>query len=106
MPRLAPPAVLSTYLELLSRAIVTTRFRIREGETISQDEMHDLLQALHNIPTMLRDYGSAGGWFVEENVDRDLLAYDQKWACRGDSELRESLAETLQRAREGEQAQG
>lgn len=96
----ADPAVRNAYLAFLEQAIVRFRCRIRDGERISQDEMHDFLDALHNVPHMLRDYGN---WFVEANVDRDLARYDEKWAGARVHEVHTpALASLLRRAREGE----
>jgi hypothetical protein len=71
----APPDVVHVYTTLLERAIVELRFRVRMGEVISADELHDFLDALHNVPTMLRDYGN---WMVEENIDQHLARYDSR----------------------------
>src|SRR5262249_52828173 len=66
---------------------------------ISADELHDWLDALHNVPIMLRNYG---GWHVEANIDQDLERYDSRWLDRTDSNMRRSLIETLQRCKNGE----
>jgi hypothetical protein len=94
-----PPDAVAAYTALLERAILNLRMRLRYGEEVSPDEVHDYLDALHNVPTMLRDYG---GWHVEENIDADLAFYDERWLGRPGSELRTSLVETLRRARAGE----
>src|SRR5690348_7946842 len=95
----APPHIVNAYTALMERVILNTRMRLRYDENISLEEMHDLLDALHNVPVMLRNYG---GWHVEENIDADLLRYDQRWLARPDSQRRESLLDTLRRARGGE----
>ena len=95
----APPDVVHVYTTLLGRAILELRFRVRMGEVISADELHDLLDALHNVPAMLRDYGN---WMVEENIDQDLARYDSRWVGRPDSELRKSLIDLLSRCKRGE----
>ena len=95
----APPDVVNAYTALLERAIVQLRYRLRYGDVVSADELHDYLDALHNVPTMLRDYG---GWMVEANIDADLAEYDERWVGQPGSEMRKSLIELLQRARRGE----
>ena len=58
-----------------------------------------IFDALHNVPTVLRDYGN---WMVEKNIDEDLARYDRRWMGKGDSELRKSLIELLERAKREE----
>lgn len=99
MPDPAPPSVAHVYTTLLERAILELRCRLRYGEIISADELHDYLDALHNVPTMLRDYG---GWMVEANIDADLARYDARWVGKPDSELRKSLIDLLERCKRGE----
>jgi len=95
----APPDVVHVYTTLLERAILELRFRLRYGDNVSADELHDYLDALHNVPTMLRDYGN---WMVEENIDEDLARYDARWVGKADSELRKSLIDLLERCKRGE----
>ncbi len=99
MPTPAPPDVVHAYTILLERAILQLRYRLRGGDVISADELHDYLDALHNVPTLLRDYG---GWHVEENIDAALASYDRRWMGEPDSEMRRSLLDLLRRARAGE----
>lgn len=87
------------YVTLLERAIIELRGRLRYGDNISADELHDYLDALHNVPTMLRDYGN---WMVEKNIDEDLARYDKRWVGRDDSAMRASLTDLLGRAKRGE----
>ena len=87
------------YIHVLERAIADLRMRIRYDDGVSIDEVHDLLDAIHNIPRMLRDHG---GWHVPENIDADLLRYDRKWMGNGQSTLRKPLMDHLRRAQDGE----
>ena len=98
MPDLPGPDS-QAFLTLLERAILQLRSRIRYGDNVSLKEVHDILDAVHNIPTMLRSYG---GWHVEENIVADLAAYDNRWLSQPGSEMRKSLVETLAKARRGE----
>lgn len=93
------PENINAYAALLDHAILNLRMRIRYGEKVSLDEIHDWLDALHNIPEMLRNHGK---WHVEENIDWYLAQYDERWIGQPGSELRDSLVETLRRARDGE----
>ena len=94
-----PPETVAAYTALLEWAILKLRMRLRYDDGVTLDEVHDYLDALHNIPAMLRRYGDR---FVEENIDRDLARYDEKWMGHPGAELRDSLIETLRRARAGE----
>jgi aminoglycoside phosphotransferase (APT) family kinase protein len=90
-----PPSVAAAYTTVLERAILNMRMRIRYGETIRQDELHDFLDALHNIPKNLMDCGQS---YSKERVIKDLAAYDDKWLNRPDSERRQSLLSYLENA--------
>jgi hypothetical protein len=93
------PEIVNAYTAVLERAILSLRMRLRYSEEVTPDEVHDLMDALHNIPIMLRNYG---GWHVEENIDYDLAHYDKKWLSVPGSTLRSSLVGLLERARLGE----
>jgi hypothetical protein len=96
---LAPEPVLSTYLAVIEQVILNLRMRIRNGEEPTLHEIHDILDAIHNVPKMLRNYG---GWHVEENIDRFFSHYDEKWLAKPDSKLRRSYTKFLQSAQNGE----
>jgi hypothetical protein len=91
-----------TYTTLLERAIIHLRYRLRSGETISPGELHDYLDALHNVPTMLKNYGN---WMIEKNIDQNLAFYDNRWCNKTDSEMRISLLGLLDRIKRGESDQ-
>jgi hypothetical protein len=95
----APQKTVKAYTVLLRMVIVRLRFRLRMGEDVSADEVHDLMDAIENIPLMLMNYG---GWHVEANIDAALERYDQRWLPRGNSAHRDSLVEMLARAKRGE----
>lgn len=84
------------YLTLLEHAILDLRMRIRYGEGVSLDEVHDFLDALHNVPRMLKEYGE---WHVEEHIQAELAAYDGRWLSQPGSDFRRSLVETLNAAK-------
>src|SRR5688500_18842688 len=95
----APPEVVNAYAALLRIVIVRLRFRLRMGESVSADEVHDLMDAVENIPLMLITYG---GRHVEENIDAALERYDQRWLPKGGSDFRVSLLRLLAQAKRGE----
>ncbi len=64
------------YLYVLERVIVDLRKAVRSGKTVDEDQIHDLLDAVHNIPTMLAEHH---GWYTPEHVMPDLERYDHKW---------------------------
>ena len=96
---MASEPIAKAFLALMERAVLSMRMRIRYGKEVSQDEIHDFLDALHNVPTMLREYG---GWHVEENIEANLETYDRRWVGQPGSKLRHSLMEFLTAARQGE----
>ena len=71
--------------------------RIRYGESIDMQEIHDLMDGIHNIPEMLCAYG---GWHVEENINFHLNHYDERWFKSDSSKIRMSLMQTLAREME------
>ena len=95
----APTNVFHDYIGVLELAILDLRMRIRYEDEVTIPEVHDLLDAIHNIPKMLR---SCDGWHVPENIDADLTAYDAKWLGIGNAKLRKSLMERLNDVRAGE----
>jgi hypothetical protein len=73
---LAPEPVLRTYIAALNEAILNARMRIRYGESIDMQELHDLLDGIHNMPQMLwcghERHGP--GWLSDIPVGMDLFA--------------------------------
>ena len=97
--RRATEEIFHDYILVLERAILELRCRIRYSDSVTIDEVHDLMDALHNIPRMLRNYG---GWHVVENIEADLARYDQKWINLDDPDHRPSLMEMLGLAKAGD----
>lgn len=91
--------ITDTYTRVLEQAILHLRMRIRYGEDVSSVEDHDLMDALHNIPHMIRN---CTGWHVPANIDSDLAMYDEKWLGRDDGVARRSLIKLLNEIRDGE----
>jgi len=82
------------YFLLLERVILNLRMRIRYGEDVSLQEIHELLDAVHNIPPMLREQSE---WYNPDNINFDLALFDRRWCKQGDcdSTMRISLIKTL-----------
>ena len=95
----APEPVFHDYVTVLEYAILELRMRLRYEDDVTLDEIHDMLDAIHNIPTMLRQFGD---WHVPDNIDADLERYDAKWLGIGSAELRLGLLKHLERARAGD----
>jgi len=93
---MAPESVVRAYVSVLREAILNVRMRIRYGEPIDMQELHDLTDALENVPQMLCAYG---GWHVEENIDEYLKRYDSKWYDPDGSLRGLSLVQALERAK-------
>jgi hypothetical protein len=91
--------VFHDYIRVLELAIRDLRARIRYEDDVTMQEVHDLLDAIHNIPILLR---SPGGWYVPENIDSALGRYDAKWIGTGNAKLRTSLMEYLRMVRAGD----
>jgi len=79
---LAPEPHFTAYLFVQHKAILTLRMWIRYEEKISFDQIHDLMDAIHNISELLYAYK---GWHVHENVVHDLQRYDAKWSQEGNN---------------------
>ncbi len=101
LPEWKPPSdhVFHDYILVLERAIINLRHRIRYSEPVAIDEVHNLMDAIHNIPKMLRNYG---GWHIVENIDADLARYDRKWINDDQQDRRTSLLDTLENAKAGD----
>lgn len=70
------------YLKLLDRAIIHFRHRLRCDEQISLDEVHDFLDALHNVPPLLLQDRNVDATVLSQRhatVGLNLQAYDEKW---------------------------
>lgn len=66
-------------MEVLYRASITCRVWGWSGE-VSAEHLADLMDAIHNIPHLVRDWERCDVAFLRTAF---LLAYQQKWAERG-----------------------
>ena len=81
-PRLtAPEPWASAYLEVLRRAILQVRVQIRCDKPMSGDQVHDLMDAVHNIPKFLTQRND---FFTVDVIRQELESYDRKWAASED----------------------
>jgi hypothetical protein len=66
-------------MEVLYRASITCRVWGWSGE-VSAEHLADLMDAIHNIPHLVRDWERCEVEFLRQSF---LLAYQQKWVGRG-----------------------
>lgn len=74
----APEPYFSGYLELLDRVFIFPKNHSEGDERLPDQQLFDLVDAIHNISAMLLEYDSRG-W--DDNVTREIFleAYDKKW---------------------------
>ena len=70
------------------------RMWVRYDYGFAKEQLHDLMDAVENIPVFLYAYG---GWFNEQNMHQNLVRYDEKWA-NPESQCGASLLATYDRA--------
>jgi len=73
--------VTRAYLELLRRVLVFVRFRSSGNRRLSDEQLFDLMDAMHNVPTLLT---GRDPYFTDENIRSALADYDAKWCERSD----------------------
>lgn len=84
---LAPEPQFSAYMYVLRAAVLEIRMRLRQGEPMPPDQLHDLLDAVHNVPEFVSEYRSGGGWFVDDNIKAEFQSYDNRWGQAQSEEL-------------------
>jgi len=62
------------------------------------DQLHDLMDAIENIPEFISEYNGHGGWLVEDNIKPYLKSYDDRWGEAENQFRRFSLLNELQTA--------
>jgi len=90
--KLAPEPYFTAYFNLLQRAILAPRMWYRYEWKFSEEQVHDLMDAIENIPNFLYAYG---GYFTKENMIEYLERYDSKWLTKASEETKFSLVECL-----------
>ena len=73
---IVPEPILRAHLDFLSQILLRVRSQCIGTERISDEELFDLMDALHNIPEML---ASHGGPFTHEVTRQYLVRYDDRW---------------------------
>ena len=77
----APEPYFSAYLELLYRIFIRLRSDYLVGEPLQDEQMADLMDAIHNIPHMLLESGGEGSGYDAVDIKNYFLReYDSKWA--------------------------
>lgn len=66
----------NVYIELLHRVFVYARFCSGGEDRLSDQELCDLMDACHNVPTFL---AGTNPYFTDEVIREDLAQYDKKW---------------------------
>jgi hypothetical protein len=95
---LAPEPIFSAYLEVVYRVAVYVRNRSRGANRISDDQLFDLMDAIHNIPEFLTRYGE---FFTEDLMRHTYLGvYDSHWAVHGGFSLVEVVNEAMAKAQQ------
>jgi hypothetical protein len=75
---LPPEPVLRAYMDLLYQSFLFVRGRTN-SKNVNPAELHALADALHNLPSMLLDYG---GWTDDERYrDLYLRPFDARWGA-------------------------
>jgi hypothetical protein len=73
------------YLEVLKRVALYVRLRSRGESRLSDDELHDLMDAIHNVPAALV---GEDRWFTPERMrEQEFGDYDEKWSSNGGLQL-------------------
>ena len=62
-------------LNVLEQAIIEMRYRIRYDD-ITTDEIHDMLDAIHNIPEYIR---GTSDWHTFTGLSEAIAIFDCKW---------------------------
>lgn len=89
----APEDVLRPHLQLLYAVVLQVRQITRNGplQPAECEIVHDLMDAVHNIPEMLLNYGA---WWDETRLCEDRLRqFDERWAGLTGFSLEKMLGE-------------
>jgi len=80
------------YLEVGSWVVLFVRMRSGGQERLSEEHLHDLMDANHNIPKFL---AGTNDWFTPERMHCYLERYDERWSENGGLHLVRKLEEAL-----------
>ncbi|OGT88110.1 MAG: hypothetical protein A2514_02610 [Gammaproteobacteria bacterium RIFOXYD12_FULL_61_37] len=92
----APEPILSAYIHLLGRVVLEVRARSIGPNKMPDDQIFDLMDAIHNVPHMLAQYGSFEDKMMRENY---LAPYDEKWGGKERFRLLETLEDAMKQAK-------
>jgi hypothetical protein len=73
---IAPEPELRAYLILLYRVAIQVRLRSGGDERLPDRQLFDLMDAIHDIPSLLADHDH---YFTDAQIRERLQSYDDKW---------------------------
>ena len=90
---IAPEPILRAYLDLIREVSLYVRAKSFGADRLPDDQLHDLMDAIHNIPELLTEFG---GFFTSESMREVYLEpYDKRWATVDGLSLCRTLDESL-----------
>ena len=78
---IAPTPIVRVYSEVIRQVALYIRAKSCGKNRISDDELHDLMDAIHNIPELITRYGEF--FTVERMREYFWHSHDYKWVSRG-----------------------
>ncbi len=87
---LPPETELFACLDVMKHAILQARVWGWEGE-VPSEQLADLMSAVHNIPGTIMNWDAR----QDEDIKRDLEAYERKWARSGGPCLRTQYEQSV-----------
>ncbi len=75
---MAPEPILRAYLHLLCEVSLYVRARSGPDDRLPDRQLHELMDAIHNIPGFLTGFGATLA--PEEMRELYLKPYDERWA--------------------------
>ena len=81
------------YLEVLREVALYVRLRSRGERRLCDDELHDIMDAIHNVPAAIIGEDQ---WFTPERMrEFEFGDYDDKWSDKGGMRLVQIFDGTL-----------
>lgn len=90
--QIVPEPVLRAYLQLFAHVSLYVRGHSTGDGRLSDQELFDLMDAIHNIPEMLTAHGTT---FTHDALQPYLAAYDERWQDRRGLSLRKIVQSQL-----------
>lgn len=74
----APEPILRAYLDMLYHVSIYVRNRSWGDNRLPDDQLFDLMDAIHNVPELLTNHG---GFFTPQSMREHFFeVYDERWA--------------------------